>query len=87
LILQITLHNLKINMSSKIAIETSITLEVNGVEHDTRKCPPGFVDPLTRLINVEHVLRIKCDDKTAKRKLIVKVHALKDDMQKLVALH
>ncbi len=42
---------------------------------------------MTRLVKIEHLLRIKCDDKTAKRRLTVKVHATKDDVQKLVALH
>jgi len=33
------------------------------------------------------MLRIKVDDKSAKRKLIVKVNATKDGQQKLVAMH
>lgn len=87
LLLQITLHNIKIKLSSKIALETTLILEVNGVEQSSRMCPISYADSQTRVIQINHVLRIRIDDRTAKRSLVIKVNATKDGQQKLVAMH
>lgn len=52
-----------------------------------RKCPVAYSDSDTKLILIEHALRIKVDDRTAKRHLIVKVNATKDGQSKLIATH
>jgi hypothetical protein len=39
------------------------------------------------VIEINHVLRIRIDDRTAKRNLVIKVNATKEGQQKLVAMH
>jgi hypothetical protein len=38
LLLQITIHSLKLKISSKIALETTLTLLVDGVERHVENC-------------------------------------------------
>ena len=87
LLLQVTLHNIKLQISSKIALETTLILVVDGSERHQSKCSSVYTNQDTRVAPIENMLRIKVDDKAAKRKLIVKVNATKNGQQKLVAMH
>lgn len=86
-LLQLTLHNIKIKVNSKLPIETTLCLEVNGQEQQTKRCPVAYSDRETSLVSLDHLLRIRVDDRTAKRKLNLKVYATKDSQQKLIAKH
>ena len=87
LLLQIKIHSLKLRISSKIALEITLTLLVDGVERHVEKCQPVYTNQETRIATLDHVLRVKVDDRTAKRRLIMKINATKDGQHKLVALH
>jgi hypothetical protein len=49
LLLQVTLHNIKLRISSKIALETTFYLMVDGAERHQSKCASVFTNQETRI--------------------------------------